>query len=135
TERLHQDVNARLMLHNQFQHDLVEVRPMIPAVPSGDVHDLVLGLLVAIVAPIDRRLEGLGTPAGRRWHAGLRRAPWERGRVARAGRPPICAYLGLFPSLPTPPLCHLLLSVRACTGSLLPPSTRGRFLMDPTSWT
>ena len=31
---------------------------------------------------------GLGTPAGRRWHAGLRRAPWERGRVARAGRPP-----------------------------------------------
>src|SRR2546426_3689791 len=47
----------------------------------------------------------------------------------------ICAYLGLFPSLPTPPLCHLLLSVRACTGSLLPPSTRGRFLMDPTPWT
>src|SRR6266705_6186307 len=48
---------------------------------------------------------------------------------------PICAYLGLFPSLPTPPLCHLLLSVRTCTGSLLPPSTRGRFLMDPTPWT
>jgi integrase len=50
-------------------------------------------------------------------------------------RSPICAYLGLFPSFPTPPLCHLLLSVRTCTGSLLPPSTRGRFLMDPTPWT
>src|SRR5215471_15352880 len=48
---------------------------------------------------------------------------------------PICAYLGLSPSLPTPPLRHLLLSVRTCTGSLLPPSTRGRFLMDPTPWT
>src|SRR5215831_16453167 len=47
----------------------------------------------------------------------------------------ICAYLGLFPSLPTPPLCHLLLSVRVCTGSVLPPSTHGRFLMDPTPWT
>ena len=37
---------------------------------------------------VGRRLEGRGTPAGRQWQAGLRRAPWERGRVARAGALP-----------------------------------------------
>jgi hypothetical protein len=26
--------------------------------------------------------------AGRQWQAGCRRAPWERGRGAQAGRPP-----------------------------------------------
>jgi len=30
------------MLHDQLQHDLVEVRPMIPAIPAGEVHDLFL---------------------------------------------------------------------------------------------
>jgi hypothetical protein len=38
------------MLHDQLQHDLVEVRPMIPAIPAGEVHDLSLGRLVAVVA-------------------------------------------------------------------------------------
>jgi hypothetical protein len=53
TERLHHDGNACLMLHHQLQHDLVYVRPMILAVPSGDVHDPFLGLFVAVVASID----------------------------------------------------------------------------------
>jgi hypothetical protein len=38
----------------------MEVRPMISAIPSGDVHDRFGGCLVAVVAPIDmnaRRVE------------------------------------------------------------------------------
>jgi hypothetical protein len=52
TERCHQDRAARLLLHDALHHDLVEVRPMIPAVPSGTRHNLFLRLLVAVVAPI-----------------------------------------------------------------------------------
>ena len=55
----------------------------------------------------------------------------ERTRV-EAGREPICAYLSLSPSLLAPPLCHLLLSLRAGTGTLFPPGPHGGFLMDPT---
>ena len=32
---------------------------MIPAIPSGDVHDLFLGLLVAVVAPIDMKARAI----------------------------------------------------------------------------
>jgi hypothetical protein len=53
TERGHQDGDACLMLDDQLQHDLIEVGPMIPAIPAGDVNDVFLGLRVAVVAPID----------------------------------------------------------------------------------
>jgi hypothetical protein len=53
TKRCHQKRNARLMLHDAFQHDLVSVRPMIPAVPAGKMTDLFLRLRVTVVGPID----------------------------------------------------------------------------------
>ena len=64
TERLHEHGNTRLVLDHQLQHDLVEVGPMIPAIPLGDVHDVLSGLRIAVIAPIDmkaRRIEmGIG---------------------------------------------------------------------------
>jgi hypothetical protein len=42
-ERLHQDGKTRLMLDDQRQHAVVEVRMMIPMVPSGEVDDLFRG--------------------------------------------------------------------------------------------
>jgi hypothetical protein len=59
TERLHQDRKACLMLHHQLPHDLVQVRPMIPAVPPGDVHHLCFGLFVAVVASIDMKARAI----------------------------------------------------------------------------
>jgi hypothetical protein len=59
TERFHQDGNACLMLHHQLQHDVVEVRPMIPAVTSGNVHNLVLRLFVAVVTSIDMKARAI----------------------------------------------------------------------------
>src|SRR6266496_4042968 len=59
-ERLHQHGNACLVLDNQRQHDLVEVRAMIATIALGDVHNLFCGLLVAVIATIDmkaRRVE------------------------------------------------------------------------------
>jgi hypothetical protein len=41
------------MLDNQLQHHLVEVRPRISAVASGDVNDLCLGLLRTVLPSID----------------------------------------------------------------------------------
>src|SRR6516162_11481004 len=55
TEGLHQDRNARLVLDNQLPHDLVQVWPMVAAIPAGDMYDVVLGLLVAVIAPIDMK--------------------------------------------------------------------------------
>ena len=55
TERLHQEGDPCLMLDDQLQHDLIEVRPMISAVPAGDVHDLLLQLLITVVASIDMK--------------------------------------------------------------------------------
>ena len=52
-ERLHEDGDPGLVLDDQISHHLVQVGPMIPAVTPGDVHDLRIGLLVAVVAPID----------------------------------------------------------------------------------
>ena len=66
TERFHQEGNAGLVLDNQVQHHLVEIRPMIPAVPLGDVHDLFLGLLVAVVAAIDMKARAIEMGKGGR---------------------------------------------------------------------
>ena len=48
TERLQEHGNARLVCNNQRQHDLIEVRAMIATRALGDVHNLSLGLLVAV---------------------------------------------------------------------------------------
>jgi hypothetical protein len=60
TAWLHQAGDTRLMRHHQRHHDLISGRPMIPARTAGDGHDLCLGCLGAVVAPIDmnaRRVE------------------------------------------------------------------------------
>lgn len=60
TARLHQHGNARSVFNDQLQDDLVEVRAMIATLALGDVHNLFLGLLVAVGATIDmkaRRIE------------------------------------------------------------------------------
>jgi hypothetical protein len=54
-----QEGDTRLVLHHQLSPDLIDVRPMIPAIPSGDVHDLVLGFRVVVVAPIDMNARGV----------------------------------------------------------------------------
>jgi hypothetical protein len=51
-ERLHPPGDARLVLNHEFQHHLVQVGPMIPAVALGDVNDPVLWGLGAVVAAI-----------------------------------------------------------------------------------
>jgi hypothetical protein len=48
------------MLHDQFQHDLVEVGAMIPTRAWRDVHDLFVRRLIAVIPAIDmetRRIE------------------------------------------------------------------------------
>jgi len=59
TARCHQDRNARLMLYHELQPDLVQVRPMIPAIPPCDGHDLCSGFFVAVVASIDRQARAI----------------------------------------------------------------------------
>ena len=60
TQRLHQDRDPGLMLHDQLQHHLVQVGAMIPTIAVGDVHDLFVRGLSAVIAAIDmetRRIE------------------------------------------------------------------------------
>ena len=45
---------TRVGLDPQLPHDLMHVRPMLPALPAGDGHDLCCRRLVAGVAPLDR---------------------------------------------------------------------------------
>jgi hypothetical protein len=47
--------NARLGLNNTFQQHLVEVWPMIVPVAPGDVNDLFVRGIIAVVAPIDMK--------------------------------------------------------------------------------
>jgi hypothetical protein len=42
-----------LVFNDQLQHDLVEIRAMISAIALGDVHDVLRGLIVAVIATID----------------------------------------------------------------------------------
>ena len=60
TQGLHQHRDTGLVLHDQLQHHLVEVRAMIPTIALGDVHDLFVRRLRAVIAAIDmetRRIE------------------------------------------------------------------------------
>jgi DDE superfamily endonuclease len=53
TERLHEERNTSLVLDDQLQHHLVQVRPMIPTIAVGNVHDLVVGGLIAVITAIN----------------------------------------------------------------------------------
>jgi len=60
TQGLHQHRDTSLVLHDQFQPDLVEVGAMIPTLAVGDVHDLFVRRLRAVIPAIDmktRRIE------------------------------------------------------------------------------
>jgi hypothetical protein len=52
-QRLHEHGNPGLMLDNQCQHDVIEVGSVIPTITACEVHDLFVGSLVAVIAPID----------------------------------------------------------------------------------
>ena len=60
TQGLPQPRETRLVLHDQLQHDLVEVGAMVPTIAWSDVHDLFVRRLIAVRAAIDmatRRIE------------------------------------------------------------------------------
>ena len=66
TEGLHQDGNASLVLDNEIEHDLVEIRAMVPAVALGDVDDLLVGRLRAVITAIDMETGTIEMGKGRR---------------------------------------------------------------------
>ena len=60
TQGLPQHRDTGLVLHDQLQHHLVEVRAMIPTIARGDVHDLFVRRPRAVIPAIDmktRRIE------------------------------------------------------------------------------
>jgi len=60
TQGLHQPRKTGLVLYHQLPHHLVEVRAMIPTIAMGDVHDLFVRRLRAVLPAIDmqpRRIE------------------------------------------------------------------------------
>jgi hypothetical protein len=65
TEGLHQHGNPRLVFHNQVEHHVVEVGPMIAAVASRDMNDLFIRLLAPVVAPIDMEAGAIEMGQGR----------------------------------------------------------------------
>ena len=54
------------MFDNQVEHHLVEVWPLIPTVAAGDVHNMLLRLLVTIVAAIDMKTRAIEMGKARR---------------------------------------------------------------------
>jgi hypothetical protein len=54
------------MLDHQLQHDLGEVRPMLPAIAAGEVDDLLGGFLCAVIAAIDVEAGRVEMGKGRR---------------------------------------------------------------------
>jgi hypothetical protein len=53
TEGLHQHRDPGLVLHDQCQHHVVEVGTMVPTLPLGDVHDVVVRGRSAVLPAID----------------------------------------------------------------------------------
>ena len=41
------------MRHDEFQHDLVEIGPMVAAIALSETHDALGGRLIVVVVPID----------------------------------------------------------------------------------
>ena len=84
-----------MLRHHQLQHDGVEVRALVPAVPSGKMNDPFLRLLVAIVAPIamNARAIEMGTAGRQAQGLGSRRGQQavecrHPGRIKRVSGPP-----------------------------------------------
>ena len=59
TEWPHQYGDASLVLHDQGEHHVIEVRAMISAVALGDMDDMFIGLLPTVLAAIDVRAGAL----------------------------------------------------------------------------
>jgi hypothetical protein len=66
SEGLHQHGNAGLVLNNEIEHDLVQVRAMIPAIALSDVDDLLVGRLRAVITAIDMETGTIEMRKGRR---------------------------------------------------------------------
>ena len=66
TEGLPEHGDAGLVLHNEVEHDLVQVRAMIPAVASRDVDDLFVGRRRAVITAIDMKTGTIEMSKGRR---------------------------------------------------------------------
>src|SRR5512132_773706 len=64
-EGLHEQRNTSLVLHNEVQHDLVEVWTMIAAVATRDVNHLCIRLLSTVVAAIDMETGAIEMGKGR----------------------------------------------------------------------
>jgi hypothetical protein len=52
TQGLHQHRDTGLVLHDQLQHHLIEVRAMIPALALGEVHDLCVRGLITVLTDL-----------------------------------------------------------------------------------
>src|SRR4029453_4275255 len=80
TQGLHQHRDTSLMLHDQFQHDLVEVGAMIPTRAWRDVHDLFVRRLSVVITAIDLETRRIAMAArGRQPQAPGRRGGKEAG--------------------------------------------------------
>src|SRR4051812_48887035 len=66
TERFHQHGDAGPVLHHQFQHHLVEVRPMIPAVATRDMDDLLSRFRLTVIASIEMKTGAIEVSKARR---------------------------------------------------------------------
>lgn len=79
TARVHQERKARVRLPHELPPDVVQVRPMIPAIPPGAGPDLGSGFFVAVGASID-----LNARALQRANAGRKPQALSRGRGHQA---------------------------------------------------
>jgi hypothetical protein len=66
TEGLHQQRNPGLMRHDEFQHDLVEIGPMVAAIALSETHDALGGRLIVVVVPIDMKARRVKVTIGGR---------------------------------------------------------------------
>jgi hypothetical protein len=85
TEGLHQQRHTGVVFDHQVQHHVVEVRALIPTGAAGDMHDVLIGLLITLVAAVDRK-----TRASEMRKAGRKSQALDSGRGNEAGecRPP-----------------------------------------------
>jgi hypothetical protein len=58
--------HSRRLRDDQRHHDGIAVRPLLSAVPAGDVHDRRLWLLIAVVASIDMHARAIAMGQARR---------------------------------------------------------------------
>jgi hypothetical protein len=54
------------MRHDEFQHDLVEIGPMVAAIALSETHDALGGRLIVVVVPIDMKARRVKVTIGGR---------------------------------------------------------------------